>query len=302
MGAEATPAATTGALLLLLSSLVATSSAQQQQLPFSILPANRAAPAARWPGTTTWGIAVGKEGDVYHAFVNTVANNCSLASWTPNSKIVRATSSSALGPFEPQETVLEAFHGNPQLTRAPDGTWLLFTVGIGSLRAEQLHECPGPGHSGPRPPQPHVNTVNMTVLHSAKSLLGPWTRVPGTDGAESILPGLTNPTAHIMPNGSVVVLGIPQGCCSCAPGGCLHAATAPHWSGPYTLERTRGIIPFEATSITDWVFEDPFVFWDGAARRWHLLMHQYNASDSGHQRLDGGYAVSEGEDLWGEWS
>ena len=31
-------------------------------------------------------------------------------------------------------------------------------------------------------------------------------------------------------------------------------------------------------------------------------MHQYNASDSGHQRLDGGYAVSEGEDLWGGWS
>ena len=120
-------------VVLLVLSPVATVSAQQ--LPFNILPANRAAPAARWAGTATWGIAVGKEGGVYHAFVNTVANNCSLASWTPNSKIVRATSTSALGPFEPQETVLEAFHGNPQLTRAPDGMWLLFTDGIGSLRA-----------------------------------------------------------------------------------------------------------------------------------------------------------------------
>ena len=161
MGAAAAPAPAGTLLLrvvvpplLLLSSLVAAASTQQrQQLPFSILPANRAAPAARWPGTTTWGIAVAKEGGVYHAFVNTVANNCSLASWTPNSKIVRATSTSALGPFEPQETVLEAFHGNPQLTRAPDGTWLLFTVGIGSLRAEQLNKCPGPGHPGPPPRQ-----------------------------------------------------------------------------------------------------------------------------------------------------
>ena len=80
-------------------------------------------------------MAVGFEGGLFHAFVNTMANNCSLQSWTPYSAIVHGVSRSKLGPFERRETVLPAFHGNPQLVRAPDGTWLLLTCGSGALPA-----------------------------------------------------------------------------------------------------------------------------------------------------------------------
>jgi hypothetical protein len=52
----------------------------------------------------------------------------------------------------------------------------------------------------------------------------------------------------------------------------------------------------------DFVFEDPFVWWDGSKNRWNLLCHQYNMTDAAHQYLDGGFAVSNSEDLWGGWS
>eukprot|EP01046_Picozoa_sp_COSAG06_P069405 COSAG06_NODE_18913_length_862_cov_1.283093_2_plen_89_part_01 len=41
----------------------------------------------------------------------------------------------------------------------------------------------------------------------------------------------------------------------------------------------------------DFVFEDPFVWWDGSKMRWNLLCHQYNMTDAAHQYLDGGFAV-----------
>ena len=124
------------------SDLIVHGSEQQTPvLPFRIMPASRTA-AVRWPGTSTWGMAVGFEDGWYHAFVNTMVNNCSLAAWTPNSAVVHAVSRSKLGPFEPRETVLPAFHGNPQLTRAPGGFWLLLTCGSGALPPNQLVTIP----------------------------------------------------------------------------------------------------------------------------------------------------------------
>ena len=50
------------------------------------------------------------------------------------------------------------------------------------------------------------------------------------------------------------------------------------------------------------MFEDPFLWYDPAMKRWLLLMHQYNHSDISHQTLDGGFAYSATTELWSEWT
>ena len=52
---------------------------------------------------------------------------------------------------------------------------------------------------------------------------------------------------------------------------------------------------------TDFVFEDPFLFFDEQAQRWRCLVHQYNRNDPSHQILVGGAAVSLTPDLLGPW-
>jgi hypothetical protein len=209
------------------------------KLPFVLLPASAAAPAVRWPGTDSWGITVAKDeaSDTYHAYVDVVTNNCSLGEWVTNSAIVHAVSKSPLGPFVRKETVLPAFASNPQLARAPDGEWLLFTIGDGkALAPDEVFDC---SKQPVKPPKPSQYAGNVTSMHHSSSLDGPWKQVFGPGGSV-LLPGFTNPAPHVMPNGSVVVLGIPQGCCTCDHGGCLHAATAPSWRGPFTIHRDRG--------------------------------------------------------------
>ena len=276
------------------------------ELPFVIMPANRSAPAVRWHGELSWGVAAAKSDDSadptpYHAFVDVVAGGCGLGSWATNSEVWHAVSASPQGPFQRKERVLPTFASNPQLTRAPDGTYLLFTIGA-ELSAEQTQNCtPGATH-----PAPSRYAGNATNLHTSKSLNGPWVRVRGSHGSPVLLAGFTNPTAHVLPNGTVVVLGIPQGCCTCDDGGCLHAATAPTWAGPYTIHAARGLFGWpnqggHQPNDREFVFEDPFLWWSPDRRRWNLLVHQYNQTDPSHQRRDGGYAVSQSEDLWGGW-
>ena len=91
------------------------------------------------------------------------------------------------------EVVAEAFHHNPTIVKAPDGTLLMVSIGNGT------------GGSGPIPPPPKQNNCTaptgadsevlnamarddslgdplmggvITTLHS-KSVKGPWTQLPG---------------------------------------------------------------------------------------------------------------------------
>ena len=60
-------------------------------------------------------------------------------------------------------------------------------------------------------------------------------------------------------------------------------------------------VPQGPVGSTDFVFEDPFLFFDRHAQRWRCLVHQYNRKDPGHQILVGGAAVSLTPDLLGPW-
>jgi hypothetical protein len=146
--------------------------------------------------------------------------------------------------------------------------YLLFTIGLPLQQKEIVNCTRGAPHPAPAP-----YTANVTTLHSSPSLNGPWTLVPGADGEATLLAGFTNPAPYVLPNGTVVVLGIPQGCCTCANGGCLHAATAPHWSGPYTIHTDKGLFgwPMQGGAQKDdrlFVFEDPYLWWSSDKLRY----------------------------------
>ena len=73
------------------------------QLQFAILPANRTAPAVRWGGGWSWGVAAAKSDDPsdptpYHAFVDGAVGDCGLGSWATNSEVWHAVSRSPRGP------------------------------------------------------------------------------------------------------------------------------------------------------------------------------------------------------------
>ena len=66
---------------------------------------------------------------LYHMFVAEMKGNCTLTSWIPNSQIVHAVAEAVDGPFAFREVLFDTFHHNPRLTRANDGSYLLFMIG-----------------------------------------------------------------------------------------------------------------------------------------------------------------------------
>ncbi len=56
-------------------------------------------------------------------------NDCSLATWKTNSRIIRATSQTPDGPYAYAQTIRAPFAHNPTIRRAPDGTYLLYHIG-----------------------------------------------------------------------------------------------------------------------------------------------------------------------------
>lgn len=109
----------------------------------------------------------------------------------------------------------------------------------------------------------------LVTAHS-KSLAGPWEVAPLniTDQwrSERLYCTHTNPAPAVLPNGTVV-LAFNAGYCN---GGLetIGLATAPHWSGPYTLLDPAPVLGCDASPHKS---EDPFLWKSG--RGWHLLVH-----------------------------
>jgi hypothetical protein len=63
-----------------------------------------------------------------------MANECGLSAWTKGSQVVHATAPTPLGPFTraPVASVVVApWAHNPQVIRAPEGKYVIFTLGDG---------------------------------------------------------------------------------------------------------------------------------------------------------------------------
>ena len=258
------------------------------ELPVTIGSAtSRLKPAFR-TAAVTWGMSVVKGDDgLYHGYAAAMTNGCSLGAWTTNSEVVHTVSEMPTGPFRYKDTAIPAFAHNPRVVKAPDGTYVLFSIGKPITKGQQCDCSPGA-----KPHQPVQRSTQVTLVHHATSPDGPWTALDPNGTLE-----FTNPTPYIFPNGTVVVVGL--GNCTAASG-CVQVATAPTWRGPYIVARA-GLGPWCANRGT-WVFEDPFVWYSPKRRAWSMMMHQYNRSDAANQVLDGGYATSAGESIYSNWT
>ena len=90
---------------------------------------------ARW---TSWGmsvVAAPAGGGAVHGYVAEMANECGLSAWTRGSQVVHASAASPTGPFlrgpAGADVVVPAWAHNPQVIRAPDGNYVIFTLGDG---------------------------------------------------------------------------------------------------------------------------------------------------------------------------
>ena len=141
-------------------------------------------------GISTWGANIFPAGtpdsQVWHMYAAEFENKCGINHWSPNSAVVHAVSNTgAAGPYTRQNTAVVPFAHNPKVVRAPDGTWLMYTIGV-ELPASALFNCTdetssavGPAiQSAPSPP-PGRNPMNREsniTLYTSQELEGPWER------------------------------------------------------------------------------------------------------------------------------
>jgi hypothetical protein len=98
-----------------------------------------------------------------------MAFECSLSVWGAKSQVLHAVSHSGpLGPYERLGVAIPTEAHNPVLSRATDGTWLIWTCGCPHKPANTscVHEtliCPG-----------GAQAAWTTTVYSSKSLEGPW--------------------------------------------------------------------------------------------------------------------------------
>eukprot|EP01043_Picozoa_sp_COSAG02_P001905 COSAG02_NODE_42_length_46522_cov_109.704478_18_plen_197_part_00 len=122
-------------------------------------------PAGNW---TRWGSSVVEYAGQYHLFSAEMADGCPLPVWGSKSTVIHSVSSSPTGPFRRLGLAVPAEAHNPVLSRATDGTWLLWTCGCPRASVpkgcdrEQI-SCPG-GQAA----------AWTTTVYSSKSLDGPW--------------------------------------------------------------------------------------------------------------------------------
>lgn len=113
----------------------------------------------------------------WHMYAAEFTDHCDISHWSPNSRIVRATSEQGpLGPYHFAAEAVGAFAHNPKVVRAPDGTWLMYTIGT-PLPASALFNCSGDGAALPRTPgRTPGNLESNVTLFTSEALEGPWQR------------------------------------------------------------------------------------------------------------------------------
>lgn len=211
----------------------------------------------------------------WHMYAAEFENNCDISHWSPNSAIVHAVSSSGpLGPYERRGVAVKPFAHNPKVVRAPDGTWLMYTIGT-PLAPASLFNCsnestsPAPRDAANSPGRTPKNLESNVTLFTSASMGGPWTRfgiVLGPNDEGTWDEDTSNPSPWMLPNGTVLLMY--RGCVVYGGGctkECIGIASAPHWRGPYTRLRSSPILANVSA-------EDPSM-WVDKRGHVHFLMH-----------------------------
>ena len=139
------------------------------------------------------------------------------------------------------------------------------------------------------------------MLHHAPTPRGPWTFLNATGNASN--PGIfsggittnhdhgTNPAPVELPNGTIVV--------GAHDNKGFYVQVAPSWRGPY--RRVPGyLFTFELGQL-QYIFEDPFLWWDATAHRWRVFLHTYSRTLLRRTVPVGGVASSLTPDMLGPW-
>jgi hypothetical protein len=242
----------------------------------------------------SWGGGTLLVDGTYHLFASAFTSGCGLGAWTTNSIAIHAISPSALGPFSFVSRALPYYHHNVQPILAPDGTFLIFAIGMVPDPAPK--RC-APGEPGAVPPLEHG--FESTEVWFAPTVDGPWSpvEVAGSNGRNIFNSTNPSPFFHPSGNGTIVVMGhVPDVTV-------FHVSVAPSWRGPYSAPR-----PVFDTESGGYTGEDPFLWYDaqipngeGGLGAWRCLYHMYNKTDPRHQYRVGGYAQSAGPDIFGAW-
>lgn len=202
------------------------------------LPSNRSFP---WGGSVIRDNATG----IYHLFVTEYMNRCPMTygTWTLQSSIRHATSTTANGPWLLRELVLQAAAGNPVVARAPDGTYVMYFTNV-QTGPKHPRDCTSANRSEWGPPSyctkdGHCDDATGLHLAHSASLDGPWT--VQLNIADRSIAGATNPGVIFLPSGETLLTykggaAWPAKTALCGGASCrsLGVVSAPRWNAwPY---------------------------------------------------------------------
>ena len=222
------------------------SSSSPYLLPFLPAPSSN---GFRNESLWSWGGGVLLVDGVYHLFASAFGGGCGLGAWGDASIAIHATAASAVGPFSLAGRALPFYHHNVQPVRAPDGTFLIFAIGMSPE--------PPPPKCGAPPPPPHPHPLRhgfeTVEAWSAASVDGPWAPVAGGPPNGRNLFNGTNPAPVFDFSGNGTLYVFSHSSC------CITASVAASWAGPYSAPRA-------VFSVLDnsYVGEDPVVWYDAS--------------------------------------
>ena len=168
--------------------------------------------------SSTWGgtpVRDPHDARLFHLFAEYMAENCPLTDWANNSKIVHATASSPLGPFEVRSVAFAPFRHNVGAAHH-NGTWWMFQTGC-EVWEDTLPNCTTGSASlrsaGARPPLPPGCTGLIrpppatAKLYAAYSLSGRvrLAHAPSPDGDDTITCLLPRRAAFSLSDGLVLL-------------------------------------------------------------------------------------------------
>jgi len=218
------------------------------------------------PNVTAWGGIPVLVGDTYHLLNTEIINHCGLCTWSSNSRVIHATSTTLLGPYTFQNEALPIWSHNPHIVvDNSSGIPIYLLFHIGSAEGGNGKNCEFVAKD-------NVSPLVNGVLHTALDPAGPWTpqNPPG-------LGDCNNPAPYVFPNGMIYLV--------CSQGG-NNLFTAPNWKGPWTGVRyTIGGDPGAG------IWEDPFI-WRDKRGNFKMISHVYPQSSAHFYDRISGFAYS----------
>ena len=155
-----------------------------------------------WGGQVLWDPSTG----LYNMWAAEMINNCGINSWTRNSRIVHATSPRPDGAFTRDSVVRQVFAHEPSVTRAPDGTFVMYYTAFLQPAERAPCQCQD-GSTDTSNCTNGMSDKDPTFMATAPSAAGPWSKgqlVPLLDCNRTFCQHDMNLAGLILPNGSFV--------------------------------------------------------------------------------------------------